>query len=327
MSIRTLSARAAGFVDRALSRRVPLFERPALIAFLFHSLFEDRAQIDDDLVYPQEGLTKTDLRRFISYFLEAEYEVVSAAQIRSGLSEESRCLHVTFDDGYANNIAVGEILEEFGVPATIFVATDNVESGNCFWWDVLYRERRRRGSAEATVEAEMRALKKQKPADIRTYLESEFGPGSWRPVSDLDRPLSREELSALSRNRWITIGNHTKNHAILTRLDRQGIRAELEGAQDYLEGVLGERPRTVAYPNGDYDDNVLEIARACGLQVGVTADPKKNRAHSTDAELLTLGRYRIEREIDLIEQLHASRSGLQLANLGRRFLRRGKAAG
>ena len=45
---------------------------------------------------------------------------------------------VTFDDGYADNLHVAKpLLERYGIPATVFVATRYIEQGQRFWWDEL----------------------------------------------------------------------------------------------------------------------------------------------------------------------------------------------
>jgi peptidoglycan/xylan/chitin deacetylase (PgdA/CDA1 family) len=45
---------------------------------------------------------------------------------------------VTFDDGYVDNLVYGKpLLERFGVPAVVFVASGYVGSGRRFWWDEL----------------------------------------------------------------------------------------------------------------------------------------------------------------------------------------------
>jgi peptidoglycan/xylan/chitin deacetylase (PgdA/CDA1 family) len=47
---------------------------------------------------------------------------------------------ITFDDGYADNIECAmPILERFGIPATFFVVTGGVDTGDEFWWDQLER--------------------------------------------------------------------------------------------------------------------------------------------------------------------------------------------
>ncbi|HUK42317.1 MAG TPA: polysaccharide deacetylase family protein [Candidatus Acidoferrales bacterium] len=47
---------------------------------------------------------------------------------------------ITFDDGYADNLAQAQpLLRRYGVPATVFVTAGYVESGREFWWDEIER--------------------------------------------------------------------------------------------------------------------------------------------------------------------------------------------
>lgn len=50
----------------------------------------------------------------------------------------ARAVAVTFDDGYADNLAAAEpLLRAVGAPATVFVASGGVEERELFWWDEL----------------------------------------------------------------------------------------------------------------------------------------------------------------------------------------------
>ena len=59
------------------------------------------------------------------------------ARLRSGdLPHDAVAL--TFDDGYLDNLRQAKpILEAAGVPATVFLATGRIGTGEEFWWDEL----------------------------------------------------------------------------------------------------------------------------------------------------------------------------------------------
>lgn len=50
----------------------------------------------------------------------------------------TKCVALTFDDGYADNYLIAKpLLEKYGIPATFFITSKNVDSKNEFWWDEL----------------------------------------------------------------------------------------------------------------------------------------------------------------------------------------------
>jgi peptidoglycan/xylan/chitin deacetylase (PgdA/CDA1 family) len=51
---------------------------------------------------------------------------------------DTKCIALTFDDGYADNYLIAKpLLEKYGIPATFFITSRNVDSKNEFWWDEL----------------------------------------------------------------------------------------------------------------------------------------------------------------------------------------------
>ena len=65
------------------------------------------------------------------------------AQVRAALGDKrlpDRAVAVTFDDGYADNVECGKpLLEQHGIPATVFVTTSYVGQEREFWWDDVER--------------------------------------------------------------------------------------------------------------------------------------------------------------------------------------------
>ena len=59
--------------------------------------------------------------------------------LRSGRPVEPRTVVLTVDDGYADFVEVAyPVLERYGVPATVFVATDFLDRNSWLWFDALH---------------------------------------------------------------------------------------------------------------------------------------------------------------------------------------------
>ena len=107
-------------------------ESPALVSFLFHSLFQDERERNYDLLDPQQGITVKMFRRFVEYFLEKGYLFVSPEDLLGGMATTGKYILLTFDDGYCNNLRSIPVLEEFGVPAVFFLSTDHIQHQKSF---------------------------------------------------------------------------------------------------------------------------------------------------------------------------------------------------
>ncbi len=97
-----------------------------------------------------------------------------------------------------------------------------------------------------------------------------------RPIFDVDRPLTADELKNLSLQPFVEIGNHTHTHSILTNYSTAAAKEEMLQAQDNLEKITGTRPLSVAYPNGNYSDGIVAAAKDVGFKMGITTLESKN---------------------------------------------------
>jgi peptidoglycan/xylan/chitin deacetylase (PgdA/CDA1 family) len=138
---------------------------------------------------------------------------------------------VTFDDGYASTLAARPVLEELGYPATIFVVTRFVESGEPLVWH---------GIEEWSTDETRHEL----------------------------NPLSWAELERLVEEGW-EVGSHTVTHPLLTGVDDDVLAAELEDSRSAIAKKLG-RCETIAYPYGRADSRVAEAALRAGYLAGCT---------------------------------------------------------
>jgi peptidoglycan/xylan/chitin deacetylase (PgdA/CDA1 family) len=120
----------------AIARRVRNAIAPGALILMYHRV----ADVDLD----QWGLCVTP-RHFAEHLevLQKSVRVLSLRQLTQELEEGKhvhRSVALTFDDGYADNLLNAKpILEQYDIPATVFVANGYVEQVREYWWDELER--------------------------------------------------------------------------------------------------------------------------------------------------------------------------------------------
>jgi peptidoglycan/xylan/chitin deacetylase (PgdA/CDA1 family) len=294
-------------------------ERPGLLGFLFHGVFASRAEVEAGANWPAQPLLAEELGRFIEYFLAQGYRFVSPADVLAGLDTSGHYALLTFDDGYANNLRALPVLASFAVPATFFVSARHVAEGRAFWWDVVYRERRRRGASFEAIRREVGELRRLLPEEIEAQLHRDFGPEAMRPIGDGDRPLTAEELRTLARHPLVTVGNHGATHPDLTRVDAARLAAEIGECQVFLEAVTGAIPVAFAYPDGRFDERAIRAASEAGLRLAVTTRRAKAHLPLTPGSSMAIPRMFLPCGDALLTASARSRSDLQLRRLLERW--------
>lgn len=264
-----------------------------LLSFLFHNLFSDVAEMSLNEMHPQQRLTVNDFRQFAESFLTDGYRFVAPNDLIHNTHLDRKNALITFDDGYASSLRALPVLEEFNVPAIFFVVTNNTKQDRLFWWDVLYRERRKRGTLDKDISAEEQWLHFKRHDVVHQYLIREFGEDALWQTNDLNRPLKSDELKQLSRHKLITIGNHTADHVHLPLYSKEEIKGQIENAQRDISEITGEKPCMISYPYGDCNDMAAELSKEAGLVLGITLDAKCDRLplDSNGSDPMRLGRF------------------------------------
>lgn len=140
---------------------------------------------------------------------------------------------VTFDDAYASVVERAQpVLADLGLPATVFVPTAFIGSGEPMAWPGI-------------------------DGWLSTPHRRELVPMSWH------------DLARLHEHGW-EIGSHTWSHPHLTRLTDDELERELVESKRELESRLGVPCRSLAYPYGDHDRRVVEAAARAGYTTAGT---------------------------------------------------------
>ena len=237
---------------------------------------------------------------------------------------------LTFDDGYKDNHdRLLPLLAAHGATATVYVQTGPMHGRinwlhHYFW--VLHRrgphalgEELARRLPAGEAQAPLRAL----PADpvaaeyqLKRVLKYSVGAAERdRLLDEIFRAAGGDDAE-LARQVWLSpgdcraldaagveVGAHTVNHLVLSSLDRDTQRAEIEGSLADLRAWLGHDVRAFAYPYGrswDYNDDTRAVLRELGVQSAITAMPGLNPP-GTDA--FELRRIAVDEEVPLAEIL------------------------
>jgi peptidoglycan/xylan/chitin deacetylase (PgdA/CDA1 family) len=237
--------------------------------------------------------------RYINYFRE-NYEVlpldILVGYIKQGNNSflgKKAVMAITFDDGYKDNYLYAyPILKKYHIPATFFLATGHIGTSNLFWWDkVSYIIRHTKidqldldklGSYSLLTDFNrfqassiiVDKLKKMPDEKKNILIEKLLKISGVEISPELGKGLilSWDEIVEMS-NDGISFGAHTINHPILTNLPLEQIEKEIVQSKKDIEGKIGKEVKAFSYPNGDFNEEIVELIKKYDFTCAVAVSP------------------------------------------------------
>ncbi|WP_185827500.1 polysaccharide deacetylase family protein [Halomonas nitroreducens] len=266
---------------------------------------------DDDEGYLQ-GLNPAWFEAQLAY-LTRHYEIIPLSTLvgclEQGRAVPARSVVLTIDDGFRDNLEHAfPLLERYRVPATIFVVTRSLTTGELPWSErlgVLFQRTRvpaithpllggrpwpltrpvqRRAACQRVKAGIVTRGREDRDAVIETLAER-LG---IEPPSD--RMLNWDDARLLQAN-GIEIGGHGYSHALLGRVSLAEARREIARCRADLEHFLGLQAASFCLPGGSYTDAVVEEVRKRGFRSCFRPDYHKRYNHSANADPFTLARW------------------------------------
>lgn len=249
--------------------------------------------------YHQICVSPSKFRQQMQY-LKCNYQIVRFEDDWTLLNTDA--IAITFDDGYLDNYEYAlPILEEVGVPATIFISTGTMNQSQELWWDELeyltlvgndipsYFQLKDNefGYQWDTSTRELRKncyvsihhlMKNFADVDKREdWLEQLWNwRGLKRTAREKNLTVSEFECRKLAASKMISIGAHTVHHPSLAVLNREAQEVEIESSIDTLSGILGRKVTLFSYPFGhygvNYDENTMAICSKHGIVKAASTD-------------------------------------------------------
>lgn len=249
-------------------------------------------------VQPGMFVTPRSLQLHLAY-LKTNFSPVSLGELVRRIKADediSRCVVLTFDDGWLDNYLYAyPILQEFKIPATIFLSTGLIGTSHWFWpeeigWvvrsvyskqiavselppplsDILKKEMVLANGVENSIEHIVKTMKSwgesQKSAVAKNCAQLR------QSLSDTSERLlmNWQEVREMASSGIVNFGSHTVSHALLDKLSTEQIQWELAESIAQAQGQTNTAVEFFAYPNGNYSQKALSIVSASGVKAAVS---------------------------------------------------------
>lgn len=241
---------------------------------------------DDHLRFNNIFLTLSMFEEHLKFYKQ-HFNVVSLDDYYDQrFSDNKYNVCLTFDDGFANNYKhVLPLLEQYQLPATFFITGIRDAGYDILWNDFLgiisrygpirlkyggqdYAKNKwnkyislatgkslndhiREGGFEAKEEMI------EKLSGLVPYHENKMEEDYWLQ-------MTTEEIRLLSQSKLATIGAHGYYHNDLAKIPVSDALAEMSESKRFLENIIGQDVKAMAFPYGTYTRDVVAAAKSAG---------------------------------------------------------------
>jgi peptidoglycan/xylan/chitin deacetylase (PgdA/CDA1 family) len=199
---------------------------------------------------------------FTFQFLKKRYNVVdlndliNAIDYKELISLPKKALIITFDDGHIGNYNLFSLIKKHNIPVSIFLCAAIINTNRSFWFTYKPSEEKK-GELKKIINSE------------RLAILNKFG---YNQEEEHETPQALNKVQILEMKNDINFQSHTLFHPILTQCSYEDAKKEIIESKALLENEYDLNINAISYPNGDYTEREIEIAKEGGYSCGVTVD-------------------------------------------------------
>jgi len=301
--MRKIKALLREFVSELLAiTRASSFSRTPKGSFTiltFHRVLPD--ELRGKYPYPQLVVTPEELEWIVSS-LKPHFQIESVSnscKIIENKTQVNPLLSVTFDDGQLDNLVYGApILNRLGVNATFYIPTSYIGSSDLLWHDVagfawqfleasnnngeFLAESTSNIGKFSTLDGYLNFLKstthQQRENEITAVRKVANNFPEWA------RMLTWKEVNEL-QNQGFEIGSHAATHELLADLSISQQKLEIDDSYSKILSHTGFEPSSFCYPNGDYNNDTLQLIANSKYTSAVTTNWGMNFSDTNNFKL------------------------------------------
>lgn len=211
-------------------------------------------------------------------YLSKKYNIIALDTYIDALESKDtskipqKAMIVTFDDGHIGNYELLPIIRKHNVPITIFLCAAIIGTKRHYWF--------KHKDSPIPIE-KLKIL----PNSQRLEILSKTG---FKQSEEFKTPEALQQHHISEMKVCVNFQSHTMFHPILPKCNYSEAKLEIQGSKQLLENEYGLTINAIAYPNGDYSERDIKLAKEAGYKCGITVDYGYNNILSNPFKLKRL---------------------------------------
>jgi peptidoglycan/xylan/chitin deacetylase (PgdA/CDA1 family) len=195
-------------------------------------------------------------------YLSKKYNIIHLNDFIEAIEKKDKnkipkkALIITFDDAHIRNYEILPVIKKYNIPVTIFLCASIINTNRHFWF--------RFQNQSIPI-----SILKDKSNKEKLDILSKMG---FEKDKDFDKPQALQKSHIGEMKNYVNMQSHTLYHPCLPKCDNDEARTEIFNSKEILEHDYKLKINAISYPNGDYSERDILLAKEAGYKCGITVD-------------------------------------------------------
>jgi peptidoglycan/xylan/chitin deacetylase (PgdA/CDA1 family) len=195
-------------------------------------------------------------------YLSKKYNIIHLNDFIEAIEKKDKnkipkkALIITFDDAHIRNYEILPVIKKYNIPVTIFLCASIINTNRHFWF---------RFQNQLIPISILKDKSNKEKLDILSKM-------GFEKDKDFDKPQALQKSHIGEMKNYVNMQSHTLYHPCLPKCDNDEARTEIFNSKEILEHDYKLKINAISYPNGDYSERDILLAKEAGYKCGITVD-------------------------------------------------------